>query len=88
MLLATLGMMMPATVTHLAGHNVPAIPVIVPFLLAILFITPAIYDRIRFGRLHPITLWGGISLIVWGNVRAVLIGPSADWKRFVAWLIS
>jgi len=88
MILATIGMMMPASVGHLVGHNFPAMPALVPLLLIILFIAPAVYDRIRFGRFHPITLWGGILLIAWGNVRAILIGPSAGWREFVAWLIS
>jgi hypothetical protein len=88
MLLATAGMMMPASVAHLVGHNIPGMPAMVPVLLGILFLAPAIYDRIRFGRFHRITVWGGILLFVWGNVRAIIIGPSAEWKRLAAWLIS
>ena len=88
MLLTTIGMMMPATVAHFIGHNAPEVPALVPLSLAILFITPAVYDRVRFHRFHPITLWGGILLILWGNVRAVLIGPSTTWKQFAKWLMS
>jgi hypothetical protein len=88
MLLATIGMMMPASVAHFVGHNFPDIPALVPVLLGLLFSTPAIYDRIRFGRFHPVTLWGGILLFVWGNLRAVVIGPSAEWKQLMSWLIS
>ena len=88
MLLATVGMMTPASVAHFVGHNLPGMPAMVPALLAVLFLAPAMCDRIRFGRFHRITLWGGILLFVWGNVRAVIIGPSAGWKRLAAWLIS
>jgi hypothetical protein len=88
MLLATTGMMMPASVAHFVGHNFPSVPAMVPVLLAILFIAPATYDRFRFGRFHHITLWGGILLFVWGNVRAFIIGPIAEWKKIAVWLIS
>lgn len=88
MLLATIGMMMPATVAHLIGHNLPDMPVLVPALLGLLFLAPAVYERFRFGRYHRITLWGGIGLFIWGNLRALVIGPNAEWRRFVAWLIS
>jgi hypothetical protein len=73
---------------HVVGHNFPDMPPMVPVLLGILFIAPAIWDRIRFGRFHRVTLWGGIVLFAWGNARAIIIGPSAAWKKLAAWLIS
>jgi hypothetical protein len=47
----------------------------------------AIHDRIVDGRIHPVSLWVGLSLLVWGPLRALAIGPSATWHLFAGWLI-
>jgi len=46
-----------------------------------------IYDRIRDGRIHPVSLWGGLSLLVWNTTFNVAIIPSAAWRQFARWLI-
>ena len=85
MLLATLGMMAPASVAHFVGHNVPDRPLMVPALLAVLFLLPALYDRIRYGSFPRITLWAGILLILWGNLRTVsLIEPCGTDDRLTS----
>ena len=89
MLLATVGSLMAAPLAHLLGALPPlpgAPPVIVP-LLALLYFSPALHDRLRAGRVHPVSLWGGSALLVWANVRAAVIGPSDVWQRFAAWLV-
>lgn len=86
MLLATVGMMAPASLSHIVGHNLRSMPVLFVPLLAFVFLSPALYDRFRVGRFHRVTLWGGIALFVWGNVRA-MIGPGGPWKQFAGWLI-
>lgn len=88
MLLATIGMMAPSALSHLVGHNFGSLPMIFLPLLAFVFLFPALYDRLRLGRFQRVTLWGGILLFAWGNIRAALIGPSGAWKHFAAWLIS
>jgi hypothetical protein len=50
------------------------------FLVAI-----AVYDFRTRGRLHPATLWGGLFLIASQPLR-LLIGVSAPWSAFAAWL--
>ena len=45
------------------------------------------YDRVSRGRIHPVSLWGGILLFAWAGVRGIVIGPSTAWHEFVAWLI-
>ena len=87
MLLATVGMMTPSSLAHFVGHNFRSMPGVFLPLLAIVFFSPALYDRMRWGRFHRVTLWGGILLFSWGNARALVIGPSAAWKQFAAWLI-
>ena len=55
-------------------------------MTALLF-AGTVYDHITRGRFHPVTLWGSIVLFIWGNLRAMVIGPSDAWHRFAAWLI-
>ena len=86
MVLGTIGGMMPAALGHFVGHDLRAMPVLLVPMIAVAFFTPAVYDRIRFGRFHRVTLWGGVLLFVWANVRAVVIRPSAAWHEFMRWL--
>ena len=90
MLLATIGSLMAAPLAHVLGRiaalrEMPAI-ILVP--LACLYLSGAIRDRALLGRFHPVTLWGGLALLVWAQLRAAVIGPSAAWHRMAAWLIS
>jgi hypothetical protein len=51
-----------------------------------LFLAPIlIYDFSTRGRVHPATLWGGLFLIASQPLRLV-IGLSAPWAAFAAWL--
>ncbi len=88
MLLATVGMMAPSTLSHLVNHNFGSLPPLFLLSLAFVFLAPALYERLRLGPFQRLTLWGGILLFAWGNIRAVLIGPSVAWKHFAAWLIA
>jgi len=88
MLLATIGSMMAAPVAHIVAvfpalRDTPAI--LLP--LGILYFSSAFYDRLAHGRIHPVSLWGGLALFAFANVRAVVIGPSAAWHRFAQWLV-
>jgi uncharacterized membrane protein YozB (DUF420 family) len=90
MLLATMGSMMPAALTHIIGHS-PVLreitaPIIV-FPLFMLLFARAVYDRLSQGSIHPISLWVALALFVWSNLRAVVIGPSEAWHNFAEWLI-
>ncbi|MBZ2180552.1 MAG: hypothetical protein K7J47_22945 [Acidobacteria bacterium] len=87
MTLATIGGFMSAAVAQLVGHQFRSLPLLVVPLIGIIFFAPAVYDRIRSGRFHPITLWGGLSLFAWGNGRAGLIGPSEAWHNLMGWLM-
>ena len=90
MLLATVGSMMAAPLAHLVGYF-PALregPPVILLPLAALYFSSAIYDRLAHGRIHPVSLWAGLSLLVWAMFRGLVIGPSASWHRFAGWLIS
>jgi len=90
MLLAVVGGLMPAALAHLIGHfavlrDIHAPIILIPFA-GLLFAGP-VYDRITSGRMHRVSLWGAVALLVWANLRAVVIGPSTAWQTFAAWLI-
>jgi hypothetical protein len=90
MLLATVGALMPAALTHIIGHSpiLRAIqfPVIVIPLFLLLFAS-AIRDKIYFGKIHPVSLWVALAMFLWSNLRAVVIGPSEAWRTVASWLI-
>ncbi|HUS36396.1 MAG TPA: hypothetical protein VM680_13680 [Verrucomicrobiae bacterium] len=90
LLLATIGALMNAPLAHLIAHT-PALqwkgpPAILPMML-VLYFASAVYDKLKFGRIHPVSLWVAIALFVWGNFRAVVVYPSKPWHDFAAWLI-
>jgi hypothetical protein len=90
MLLATIGGLMPAALSHIIGHSSflrgfhPAI-ILIPFT-AYLF-AGAVHDRMTTGRIHSVSLWGAIAVFIWSNARAAVIGPSESWHKFANWLI-
>ena len=89
MLLATAGALMNAPLAHLIAdyRAFDAAPfVIVPPMILLLFAS-AVYDKMTLGRIHPVSLWGALCLLVYNNVRAAVIGPSAAWHSFAGWLV-
>jgi len=86
MLLATIAML-PAAIGRamgrLFGGTHPALffGAVVFFLLAIV-----IYDRRRLGRVHPVTLWGGLALMLSFPARLAL-GRTDLWLNFAGWLV-
>ena len=91
MLLATVGALMPAALSHIIGHSPflrgfhPAI-ILIPWT-AFLF-AGAVHDRLLRGQIHPVSLWGALAVWLWSNLRAAVIGPSDLWREFANWLIS
>ena len=49
-------------------------------------LTIVIYDRRTLGRVHPVTLWGGLALMLSFPARLAL-GKTDLWLTFAAWLI-
>lgn len=82
MLLATITMV-PAAVARMPG--VISLGPVGFFGLADLFIVAlAIWDLRSRGRLHPVTLWGGLLVIVSQPARLMLSGTD-PWLAFARW---
>ena len=65
----------------------PWLGLIFPLSLVVFLAVGPIYDRICDGRIHPVSLWGALSLFVWNTVFNVAIISSAAWLQFARWLI-
>jgi hypothetical protein len=78
------------SVAHLIGHW-PALrplalligPGSAILLLSVLFI----HDRLSQGRIHPVSLWGGVVSIAWTFLFFILIAPTSAWKAVAAWIV-
>jgi hypothetical protein len=86
MLLATIAML-PAAIGRAmgrlfgAGHPALFFGAVAFFLLAIV-----IYDRRKLGRVHPVTFWGGLALMLSFPARLAL-GKTDLWLTFAARLV-
>jgi hypothetical protein len=57
------------------------------FGLADLFIVALVaWDLASRGRVHPVTLWGGLAIVVSQPLRLVLMGTDA-WLAFARWAV-
>jgi hypothetical protein len=86
MALATIVLLPPAigraTIT-LFGYFNPALFFVSTGLLVLAI---AIHDRRSRGRVHPVTLWGGLALMLSFPLRLAL-GRTGLWLNFAAWAI-
>ncbi len=90
MLFATIGSLMPAALAHIIGHSPVLREITVPIIIIPLFMllfARAVYERLTWGSIHPISLWVALALFFWANLRALVIGPSEVWHNFAEWLI-
>lgn len=90
MLLATVGGLMPAALSHIIGHSLvlrtfPPAVILIPYT-AFLF-AGAVHDRVSRGRIHPVSLWVALAIFAFSNLRAMVIGPSETWREFATWMI-
>ena len=90
MALTMLGPIAGAPVAHLMGHY-PMLTavggVFGPVSSLLLLSLCAIYDRVSYGRIHPVSLWGGIGAFAWVFGFFTIVAPSAAWRDFSNWLV-
>ena len=84
MLLGTIAMLPPAIARWvlLLGLGPPVVFAVATLLLVPLFI----WDWKKLGRLHPVTLWAGLILIVSGPLRLAL-AQTDGWLWIANWLV-
>ena len=90
MLLAILGPLMGAPIAHLVGHWDALRPwagPIFPISNAVLLSVLPIHDRLTRGRIHPVSLWGAILVLLSFNVWFVGVAPTLAWQHFAEWLV-
>jgi hypothetical protein len=90
MLLAVLGGLTPTPVAHVIGRwpvLQPWAPIIFPLSLLIFLSFSGIYDRVSEGRIHPVSVWGGLAVFGSNAAFNIVIVPSSEWHRCATWLI-
>jgi uncharacterized membrane protein YozB (DUF420 family) len=90
MLLASISMLEAAVARlPLAFLTAPSpVPSFEPFeLLTLLFLLPLVaWDVLSRGRLHAVTLWGGLALVASMPLRAAL-GATEGWQSAARWAV-
>jgi hypothetical protein len=85
MLLGTIALLPPAIARWvlLLGLGPPVV-----FAIATLLVVPlVVWDVKTRGRLHPVTLWGGLLLVLSGPIR-LLVAQTDGWLAVSAWLVA
>jgi hypothetical protein len=83
MLLATFSILPPA----ISRWPVPSMqPAIIPIVMLLLIGATLLHDRLADGRLHRVSLWGGVVLVGSVPVRLAIAHTDA-WHRVAAWLV-
>lgn len=82
MLLSTLAIL-PAAIGRIPGMESP--PAIVAYFLVLLAAAPA-HDYFTRGRVHPVSLWGGIAVFAY-ELGRFLFGKTALWKSIADWIV-
>ena len=79
-------------VIHLIGHlaaHWPALQgtagIIAPVASLVLLSVSAIHDKMSQGRIHPVSLWVPVLLLVWVNAVPAIVFPSTLWHNFAVW---
>jgi hypothetical protein len=87
MLFANIELMQPPS-THLLGHFPPlALSPGTALLSFSIFLVPAVArDWLVARRIHPLTAALAIALFLSLPIEGAVIGPSAAWRQFAAWL--
>jgi hypothetical protein len=52
----------------------------------LLLVAVAIRDRLTLGRIHPVSLWGPVLIVVLFVFLGAVVAPSAPWRSFATWL--
>ena len=95
LMLLALGLLVLTPLLHLSGHLIGRWPGLYGALnLASLLaanalpFSVAVHDKVSDGRVHPISLWVPVLLIVETFGLIAVVMPSDGWRRLAMWLVS
>ena len=95
LMLLALGTLVLTPLLHLSGHLIGRWPGLYGALNLAIFIAAnalpfavAVHDKVSGGRVHPISLWVPVLLIIETFGLIALVMPSNGWRRLALWLIS
>lgn len=75
-----------APIAHVVGHW----PAVASYALAggtLLFFLPAIRDRVRERRIHPVSLWGAVFSLLWTSSFIGVFAQTVVWRNFAEWVV-
>jgi len=91
MVLALTGVVSITPLLHISSHNevlrAHGNEFVLLSWLAILCVQP-IYDRLTRGRIHPVSLWGGVATVVAMSVFTSYVLNTALWRAFAVWAVA
>jgi hypothetical protein len=96
LMLLALGLLVLTPLLHLSGHLIGRWPGLYasPLNLAVLIaanalpFSVAVHDKVSDGRVHPISMWVPVLLIVESFGFIAVVMPSDEWRRLALWLVS
>jgi hypothetical protein len=95
LMLLGLGTLVLTPLIHLSGHVIGRWPGLYASLNLAIFIAAnalpfsvAVHDKVSDGRVHPISLWVPVLLIVETFGLIAVVMPSEGWRRLAPWLVS
>ena len=83
MLLATVSILPPVVSRCPLAVKQPAV---IPIVLVLFVGAMLLHDRLSRGRLHAVSLWGGLALVASGPLRFA-VSQTESWHRIAMWLI-
>lgn len=88
MLLATVNLIVPALARMVTQATQGAVAGVIgaTVLLNVFLVAMVVHDLSTRGRLHPVTLWGGVAMVL-SEVLRFAIGFSAPWQAFARTLM-
>ena len=95
LMLLALGLLVLTPLLHLSGHLIGRWPGLYGALNLAIFIAAnalpfsvAVHDKVSDGRVHPISLWVPVLLIVETFGLIAVVMPSEGWRQLAMWLVS
>jgi hypothetical protein len=95
LMLLALGPLLVTPLIHLSGYLIGRWPdlysplnLAIPIVANALLFAGAVHDKLSSGRVHPVSVWVPVLLIVETFGLIVVVMPTDGWRRLAMWLVS